>query len=273
MDFRKRECKVGITHRLGLMPGDKREMISELKRLQNSVTQSFDSLCALRYALSRLCWRSGFTLLEILIAIAILALVVSSLYGAYSGTLETTEMVESARDVDQAARLALMQMVDDFSSLYYKKAEGENENSPFRFQGGMDAESERGTVVEFASTAHLGFDGSFPNLRINRVSYVLEKQEDNQQYYRLVRMELPFVDLSGEREETAVELADTVESLTLTYLNEDGETLSQWDSKAEETAGLLPRLVHIRLQLAGEKSRVFATTVAIQAREEEAGRK
>ena len=212
-------------------------------------------------------WRSGFTLLEILIAIAILALVMSSLYGAYSGTLETTEMVESARDVDQVARLALMQMVDDFSALYYRKAEGENEDSPFRFQGGMDAEGEGGTVVQFASTCHLGFDVSFPSLRINRVSYVLEKQADNQRYYRLVRMELPFVDLSGEREETAVELADTVESLTLTYLNEDGETLSQWDSKAEETEGLLPRLVHIRLQLAGEKSRVFATTVAIQVQE------
>ncbi|MBW2580076.1 MAG: prepilin-type N-terminal cleavage/methylation domain-containing protein [Deltaproteobacteria bacterium] len=217
-------------------------------------------------------WRSGFTLLEILIAIAILALVMSSLYGAYSGTLATTEMVESARDVDQVARLALMQMVDDFSALYYRKAEGENENSPFRFQGGMDAEGEGGTVVQFASTCHLGFDVSFPSLRINRVSYVLEKQADNQRYYRLVRMELPFVDLSGEREETAVELADTVESLTLTYLNEDGETLSQWDSKAEETEGLLPRLVHIRLQLAGEKSRVFATTVAIQVQEEEGSR-
>jgi hypothetical protein len=196
----------------------------------------------------------------------------SSLYGAYSGTLATTEMVESARDVDQVARLALMQMVDDFSALYYRKAEGENENSPFRFQGGMDAEGEGGTVVQFASTCHLGFDVSFPSLRINRVSYVLEKQADNQRYYRLVRMELPFVDLSGEREETAVELADTVESLTLTYLNEDGETLSQWDSKAEETEGLLPRLVHIRLQLAGEKSRVFATTVAIQVQEEEGSR-
>ena len=166
-----------------------------------------------------------------------------------------------------------MQMVDDFSSLYYQKAEKEDEDSPFRFHSGMDAEGEGGTVVEFASTAHLGFDGSFPNLRINRVSYVLEKQADNQRYYRLVRMELPFIDLSGEREETAVELADTVESLTLTYLNEDGETLSQWDSKAEETKGILPRLVHIRLQLAGEKSRVFATTVAIQVREEEGERK
>jgi general secretion pathway protein J len=217
-------------------------------------------------------WRAGFTLLEILIAMAIFALVISSLYGAYSGTLETTEMVESARDVDQAARLALMQMADDFSSLYYRKAEGENESSPFQFQGGMEAEGEGGTVVEFASTAHLGFDVSFPSLRINRVSYVLEKQADSERYYRLIRTELPFVDLSGEREETAVELADTVESLTLTYLNEDGETLSQWNSTAEETEGLLPRLVHIRLQLAGGQSRLFAITVAIQSQEEEGGR-
>ena len=133
----------------------------------------------------------------------------------------------------------------------------------------MDGESEGGTVVEFASSAHLGFDGSFPNLRINRVSYVLEKQADNKRYYRLVRMELPFVNLPGEREETAVELADSVESLTVTYLNEDGETLAQWDSKAEETDGILPRLVRIRLQLAGEKSRAFTATVALQVLEEE----
>jgi hypothetical protein len=162
-----------------------------------------------------------------------------------------------------------MHMLDDFSSLCYKEAEGEDEDSPFRFQGGMDGESEGGTVVEFASTAHLGFDGSFPNLRINRVSYVLEKQADNERYYRLVRMELPFVDLPGEREETAIELADTVESLTVTYLNKDGETMSQWDSKAQDTEGILPRLVHIRLQLAGEKSRVFTAKVALQALEEE----
>ena len=253
------------------MPGDMEDMIPKNQRSKNFLTQSFDSLCALRSALSRLCSRSGFTLLEILIAIAILALVVSSLYGAYSGTIETTEMVESARDIDQAGRLALMQMVDDFSSLYYRKAEGENEDSPFRFQGGMDGETEGDTVVEFASTAHLGFDGSFPNLRINRVSYVLEKQVESERYYRLVRMELPFADLSGERKETAVELADTVESLTVAYVNKDGETLSQWDSKAQDTEGILPRLVRIRLQLAGEKSRVFTATVALPVSEEEEG--
>ena len=220
-------------------------------------------------ALNELCLLAGFTLLEILIAIAILALVVSTLYGAYSGTIETTEKVESLRDIDQTARLALMQMADDFKSLYYREAEGDAEDSPFRFSGGMAAEGGEGTVVEFASTSHLGFDLVYPSLRINRIRYVLEQQSDNEKYYRLVRKELPFADLPGEREETSVELADYVESFTLTYLNEDGQSFSQWDTKAEETEDPTPRLVQIQLQMAGENSRIFTTSVAPQVWEGE----
>jgi len=206
----------------------------------------------------------GFTLLEILIAIAILALVVSSLYGAYSGTLDTTEMVESVRDVDQVARLALMQMVDDFKCLYYQKAGEEDKESPYSFGGVAEAEGEGGAIVAFATTSRLDFGMTFPSQRINRVSYVLEKQPDNEKLYRLVRKEVPFADLSGEGQEILVEIADGVESLSLTYFSENGQQLSQWDSKAE---GLLPRLVRIRLRMAGDKSRVFYTSVAIRPQE------
>ena len=208
----------------------------------------------------------GFTLFEILIALAILALVVSSLYGAYSGTLDTTEMVESIRDVDQVARLALMQMVNDFKSLYYQKAQGEDRESPYTFGGITEAEGEGGEIVAFATTSRLDFDLTFPSQRINRVSYIMEKQPDNEKLFRLVRKELPFADLSGEKQEILVEIADGVESLSLTYFNEDGQQFSQWDSESE---GLLPRLVHIRLQMAGDKSGLFTTSVAIRAQEGE----
>ena len=208
----------------------------------------------------------GFTLLEILVAIAILALVVSSLYGAYSGTLDTTQMVEGMRDVDQVARLALMQMVDDFESLYYQKAQGKDTESPYTFGGLGETEGEGGEIVAFATTSHLDFDMTFPSQRINRVSYIMEKQPDNEKLYRLVRKEIPFADLPGKGQEILVEIADGVESLSLTYFNADGQEFPQWDSKAE---GLLPRLVNIRLQMAGEKSRLFITSVAIRAQEGE----
>lgn len=208
----------------------------------------------------------GFTLLEILIAIAILALVISSLYGAYSGTLDTTEMVESVRDIDQVARVALVQMVDDFKSLYYQKAQGEDIESPYSFGGVTEVEGEGGAIVAFATTSRLDFAMTFPSQRINRVSYVVEKQPDNEKLYRLVRRELPFADLPGERQEMVVEIAEGIESLSLTYFDEDGQQFSQWDSKEE---GLLPRLVQIKLQMAGEKSRAFSTSVAIREQDAE----
>jgi type II secretion system protein J len=207
----------------------------------------------------------GFTLLEILIAIAILALVVSSLYGAYSGTMETTEKVESVRNVDQVARLALVQLTDDFKSLYYEKAQEESEDSPYHFGGGreMEIEGEGGPVVTFVTTSHLGFEMMFPSFRINRVSYVLEKQGDSDLSYTLVRTESSFADLPGEHDETKVELADGVESLTLNYVDAEEQTFSQWDTEEAESEGLLPRLVQIRLEMAGESPRVFTTSVAI----------
>jgi hypothetical protein len=185
--------------------------------------------------------------------------------------METTEKVESVRNVDQVARLALVQLTDDFKSLYYEKVQGEGEDSPYHFGGGMEMEleGEGGPIVTFATTSHLGFEMIFPNLRINRVGYILEKQGDSDHSYTLVRQETAFADLPGEHDETVVELADGIESLTLTYVNEDGQIVSQWDTWAPETEGLLPRLVHIRLAMAAEKSRIFTTSVAIRGQEEE----
>ena len=175
-------------------------------------------------------------------------------------------MVENSRDVDQVARVALMQMVDDFKCLYYQKAKEEDEESPYSFGGVSEVEEEGGVIVAFATTSRLDFDMTFPSQRINRVSYVIEKQPDDEKLYRLVRRELPFADLSGERQEVVVEIADGVESLSLAYFDKDGQQFNQWDSNAD---GLLPRLVHIKLRMAGDKSRVFSTSVAIRAQDEE----
>ena len=64
-----------------------------------------------------------------------------------------------------------------------------------------------------------------------------------------------------------MEIADGIKELTLTYFNEDGQEFTQWDSSAKETEGLLPRMVHIRLQLADHESRLFETKVVIRVQE------
>jgi type II secretion system protein J len=208
--------------------------------------------------------KAGFTLLEIVIAVTILAAVFTGLYSAFSSTLETTEAVESERDVEQAARLGLMRMADDLASVYFKEVASGSEASPYRFEGGdTEALDQGGTVLEFATSGRLDFDMVFPSLRINRVSYALEADPVSGSYYRLVRREIPFPSLGGKGKETVIEVGEEVEGLTLTYVDEEGQVRSQWDSEASEGDVFLPSMVHIRLQLAGDKSRFFATTVAL----------
>ncbi|HYA02706.1 MAG TPA: type II secretion system protein GspJ [Syntrophobacteria bacterium] len=214
---------------------------------------------------------AGFTLIEILIALAILALVLSSLFSAYSETLATTELVETSKEVDQAARLTLAQMADDLKSLYQQEVKGDPKDSPYRFVGGgKETEGDTLEVMTFASTGHLGFDPTGPSMCINRIAYVLRKAKEGDQYFQLIRRERPFADFEGQGEEREVELADAVEELVVSYGDEGGGSLADaWDSASPEHGGQPPRLVQLRLKVAAgpsQGSRIFTALVASTAR-------
>jgi prepilin-type N-terminal cleavage/methylation domain-containing protein len=220
--------------------------------------------------LQHLAQTSGFTLLEILLALAILALVLSSLFGAYSETITATELVEASREVDQAARLTVAQMADDLKSLYQQEVKGDPKDSPYRFQGGIaESDGEAVEFMSFASTAHLGFDPAGPSMSVNRIAYVLKKSEEGEPYFQLLRRERPFADFPGQGEEAEMELADNVKELAVTYGDDAGTTLTEWDSASPEHSGRPPRLVQIRLKVeAGTSggSRTFTAVVAPMAR-------
>jgi prepilin-type N-terminal cleavage/methylation domain-containing protein len=213
---------------------------------------------------------SGFTLLEILLALAILALVLSSLFSAYSETITATELVEASREVDQGARLTLAQMADDLKSLYQQEVKGDPKDSPYRFQGGSgESDEEAAEILNFASTAHMGFDPAGPSMSVNRIAYVLKKSGEGAQYFQLNRRERPFADFQGQGGETEMELADNVEELAVTYGDDTRTTLTEWDSASPEHAGRPPRLVQIRLKVAAGTSggsRTFTAVVAPMAR-------
>jgi type II secretion system protein J len=213
----------------------------------------------------------GFTLIEILIALAILALVLTSLFSAYNETLSASDLVETSKEVDQSARLTLAQMADDLKSLYYQEFKGDPKDSPYRFVGGgKEPEGEAVEVMTFASTGHLGFDPTGPSMCINRITYLLKKAKEGDKYFQLIRQERPFADFAGQGEETELELADGVEELAVSYGDQEGGNLADaWDSASPEHEGQPPRLVQIRLRVAAgpsQGSRLFTVVVAPMAR-------
>ena len=61
---------------------------------------------------------SGFTLLEILLAVFILTLVVSAVFGAFRGTFKVVNDTEAQEEIYAAARVALERISEDLASVY-----------------------------------------------------------------------------------------------------------------------------------------------------------
>jgi len=68
--------------------------------------------------------KAGFTLLEILVAMAILTIVLSTLYAAFTKTLAEMNQVESEGDMYQMARITLERMQEDLECSLLPKDPG-----------------------------------------------------------------------------------------------------------------------------------------------------
>ena len=60
----------------------------------------------------------GFTLIEILIAVSILAVVLSTIFASYTGTFSIIEETESQADIYGMARIAMERIQEDLESAY-----------------------------------------------------------------------------------------------------------------------------------------------------------
>ncbi len=215
---------------------------------------------------------AGFTLAEILIAIAIFALLVSIVMGSFSGVFSHSEELAIARNNSAMARSCLMRMTTDLANVFvekppfFKLPETSQEPSLFRFVATDGAESaETQARLQFASRAHVDFSGEGSE-GIAIIRYYLETTGDDgaDPVYRLRRAdamadggELP--ELSGDPI-----LCENIRALKISYIDAQGESSDEWDSSSPDYGYATPRIVRIRLELAAaENVDVFQTAVRL----------
>ncbi len=112
--------------------------------------------------------RHGFTLVEILVAIAILAVVLSMIYASYISTMRVVKNLEYGDEIYSMARTTLERMVLDLQSACKEK-------DSYEFVTLKDSSGKlplRG--VSFLSRAHLDFSGPADSMAIAQVSYEIE---------------------------------------------------------------------------------------------------
>ena len=125
----------------------------------------------------------GFTLAEILIAIAIFALLVSIVMGSFNGVFSKAEALGVQRVNNAMARSCLMRMATDLGNIYVEKppfftiADTQEAPSIYRFFAPKTTRNADSTVIlQFASQAHVAFSGQ--NQRgIAVIRYRLEAED------------------------------------------------------------------------------------------------
>ena len=197
----------------------------------------------------------GFTLLEVLVAMAMTGIIMAGLYGAYNSNVDTIQRARQDGEASQTARIVLDLMVKDLESVLI---EG---NLGLRGEGrtiaGRPADRLVVTVMRGGTTGEKGF-----RTDLRTITYFIEEDSDGDGFI-LYRREEGLAGAGVSMGTVTHELARNVKALNIVYEDQEGNESNEWSAGGLEKENGLPALIRIRLLLAAGPDRelAFATGV------------
>lgn len=188
----------------------------------------------------------GFTLLEVLLAVTILAVVTAMVGFALSSTISVLEATDRQKYIYRQARVTMERMREDLAATVADPAVGfngeDNERSGYR------ADS-----IRFGSMAGLVFSRDTVARRPAAITYTTVEDERTSGALKLLRSEIFALQESEGGEEAAFLLCDSLRSVTISYLDAEGQKNDTWgwlpeDEEGEERGRTLPVAVFIVLE-------------------------
>lgn len=193
----------------------------------------------------------GFTLLELIIALSIVAALLAIAFGGMRVAIAAWQQGEDRAEAHQHARGVAVALARAIGGAYpYHAPRGQAPDPELLFNG----EEQRLELVTLSPPA------SFP-VPIAFTAMVVELGQGAERGLTVRQRALPNREPFAE---AAVVLRDpTVTSLTFAYLDESGEWRETWNSEEERT---LPRAIRITLatEVAGRQDRMPPITVSLK---------
>jgi len=177
---------------------------------------------------------SGFTILEVLVSMIIVALVMTIIYSAFSAGSKVCNFGSKRAQIFHSARLAMQDIIQSIENLEY------GTNDYYEFVGKSNGGTKGGEdELEFAtSTSPTFIDGRW-HAGLARVKYVLEKDSKSDG----IVLEKWVADVEDEDFKDAYvdELSENIVGMTFRYYD-DNDFDDSWDSDTKEK---LPEFVEI----------------------------
>lgn len=211
---------------------------------------------------------SGFTLLEILIAIFIFAIIVTTIFGSYNSVFTGAEEINQGITSYEMARNCLNRIIFDLESIHlslppqYAPPDFSDPPDPYRIVGDTNnVQNIFFPKLRFTSTAHVSFGGKTESDIAEVVYYVQATDDDN---FLLRRADNLYPYEEFEENSGDPVLCENLKSLTFKYYDREGTEYDFWDSDAEDYGYATPAAIGIKLELnGGRNSLMFKTMVTL----------
>jgi general secretion pathway protein J len=208
---------------------------------------------------------SGFTLLEILIAIFIFAILVTTIFGSYNSVFTGAEEINQGVTSYEMARNCLNRMIFDLESIHlslppqYAPPDFNGSPDPYRIVGDTNnVQNISFPKLRFTSTAHVSFGGKTESHIAEIVYYVQATDDDN---YLLRRADNLYPYEEFEENSGDPVLCENLKSLSFKYYDQEGTEYDLWDSDAEDFGYATPSAIGIKLELTGGADSLWFETM------------
>lgn len=196
---------------------------------------------------------TGFTLIEVLIAIFLFSMVITAVFASFKEISFSANIVNKSGAVYEMIQGAMGVIKRDLESVYvepfisYTQKGFNDDPDPYRFEGQMDmSSSESFPMIRFTTKSHLPVNRDTRNGVAEVVYYMDETEEYG---WVLRRSDRIFFHEDFEKKPIHPTLLRQVKSLTVTYYDEEGEDHDDWDSDSDEFGYATPSSVAIRVEI------------------------
>lgn len=219
--------------------------------------------------------KTGFTLLEILIAIFIFSVVVSTIFGTFNGVISRTDAIKNGLNGFEMARICLNRISSDLNAIHieqkplYHPPDFDDPPDPYGVFGKETfAGNKSFSRLRFASTEHLPMTRQFEK-GIAEIVYYVKEQGYPESEFVLKRSDVVYpYDEDYEFEEKAGDpvLCEGIEEFNVYYYDKEENEYEQWDSDSDFLKYATPCAIKIKLKIKsgdGDGFYTFETKIAL----------